>query len=156
MTLHLAQFNYGVLRVPETHPDARDFRDALAPINALAARSPGFVWQLPDEDCAAYFMPGSTPLMMVNLSVWEDVRSLRDFTLHGPHLDFLRRRREWFVRQDRPHFCMWWVQAGYRPGPDEARARLEHLRVHGPTPAAFTFTPSYPPEAVDLPASSQT
>ena len=141
----LAQFNFGVMSVPEDHPDAREFVEALDPINALAARSPGFVWQLPDDECTAYFMPGGAPLMMVNLSVWESVESLRAFTLEGPHLDFLKRRREWFVRQTRPHFCMWWVEAGHRPGPDEARERLEHLGLHGPTATAFTFSHSFPP-----------
>jgi hypothetical protein len=34
---------------------------------------------------------------------------------------------------------LWWVPAGHIPSVEEAQERLEHLRLHGPTPYAFTF-----------------
>ena len=40
---------------------------------------------------------------------------------------------------------LWWVPAGHRPGIDEAVARLELLRVQGPTADAFSFRKAFPP-----------
>jgi Domain of unknown function (DUF3291) len=42
--------------------------------------------------------------------------------------------------------ALWWVPAGHRPSIEEAMVRLEHLRRHGPSPHAFTFTQTYPPQ----------
>jgi hypothetical protein len=49
---------------------------------------------------------------------------------------------------------LWWVRKGHRPAIQEAVARLELLRAHGPAPDAFTFRQSYP--APDAPASTPT
>lgn len=43
----------------------------------------------------------------------------------------------------------WWVPAGQRPTTDEAEQRLCHLRIHGPTPHAFTLCNSLPPPEAD-------
>jgi len=45
----LAQVNVARLREPLTSPLLADFVAALEPINALADRSPGFVWRLQTE-----------------------------------------------------------------------------------------------------------
>jgi hypothetical protein len=37
------------------------------------------------------------------------------------------------------------VPAGHRPGIDEAVAKLELLRVQGPTADAFSFRKAFPP-----------
>jgi hypothetical protein len=42
---------------------------------------------------------------------------------------------------------LWWVPAGHEPTVEEAEARLDHLREHGPTPEAFTFKQRFPPPA---------
>ncbi|MEX2207673.1 MAG: DUF3291 domain-containing protein [Myxococcota bacterium] len=64
------------------------------------------------------------------------------------HLEIMRRRREWFERIREAFFVLWWVRKGHRPTVEEAAARLELLRTHGPTPEAFTFQPAFgPPDA---------
>jgi Domain of unknown function (DUF3291) len=71
---------------------------------------------------------------------WSGSREhLWDFVYRSAHLDFLRRRREWFQHLDEPHLVLWWVPAGHIPALDEAIARLDRLRRDGPTPDAFTF-----------------
>ncbi|HYB22900.1 MAG TPA: DUF3291 domain-containing protein, partial [Solirubrobacteraceae bacterium] len=60
---------------------------------------------------------------------------------------------EWFERLEL-HLVLWWVPIGHRPTVAEAENRLEHLRAHGPTPAAFTFrryfdSPDTPTERID-------
>jgi hypothetical protein len=43
--------------------------------------------------CADSF--GRSVELMLNLSVWEDIESLRTFTYAGAHLHVMRRRKAW-------------------------------------------------------------
>jgi hypothetical protein len=138
--MHLAQLNIGRLRAPMDDPSIDDFRNNLDRINALAEESPGFVWRLQDEaGNATGIKPFGDELEIVNLTVWESIDSLADFTYRSGHTEFLRRRREFFEAPSQPIVCLWWVPDGAIPTVDEAIERLEHLREHGPTPTAFTF-----------------
>ncbi|GGR25012.1 DUF3291 domain-containing protein [Deinococcus ruber] len=152
----LAQVNIAELKVPISHPDVQDFVDGLAPINAQAEASSGFVWRLQDEaGDATQIAYDPNPLLIVNLSVWESADALKAFTYSPEHLAYVRRRREWFSRLAAPHFCMWWIPADHRPTPAEARQRLHLLKTHGPSAAAFTFSTLYSPEMPSA-ASSHT
>ncbi|HEY2076891.1 MAG TPA: DUF3291 domain-containing protein [Streptosporangiaceae bacterium] len=138
---HLAQLNVGLVRAPADSPELADFMAGIAPVNAMADAEPGFVWRLQDGDG-----PGATALrprgpdLMVNMSVWETLEALRDFVYrNGPHLDFMRRRREWFHRMAEEHLVLWWVPAGHIPDVGEGLSRLDLLRANGPSPLAFTF-----------------
>ena len=144
---HLAELNIGTARAPTDSPEMAGFMAGIVPVNALADAAPGFVWRLQDGDG-----PGATALrpcgpdIMVNMSVWENLESLRDFVYRsGPHLDFMRRRRAWFNPMAVPYLVLWWVPAGHIPGLDEALSRLDLLRREGPGPRAFTFRDPYPP-----------
>ena len=146
---HLAQLNVGLVRAPTDSPQLADFMAGIEPVNAAADATPGLVWRLQDGDG-----PGATALrprgpdFMVNLSVWESLEALRDFVYrNGPHLDFMRRRREWFHRMGEQHLVLWWVPAGHIPDLDEALSRLDLIRSDGPTPLAFTFHEPYPAPA---------
>jgi hypothetical protein len=145
---HLAQLNIGRLRAPLDDPSMADFANALPVINALADASPGFVWRLQEEGAedATGLRPLDQPDVIVNLSVWTDVETLRAFTYHSAHLESLRRRREFFDHQGlAAYLVLWWVPAGHRPTVTEALQRLELLAADGPGPRAFTFRQTYPP-----------
>ena len=141
MTWHVAQLNIGRLRAEVDDPSIAEFMDNLDPINALADAAPGFVWRLQTEEGNATAIRAfdDDPLMALNLSVWESIEALADFTYRSAHTAFLRRRAEWFERLDDAYMALWWIPAGTTPTVDEAIARLEHLRTFGPTPEAFTF-----------------
>lgn len=128
------------------------FMAQIEPVNALADAAPGFVWRLEGGGG-----PGATALrpcgpdIMVNMSVWQSLEALQDFVYrNGPHLDAMRRRREWFHKMAEQHMVLWWIPAGHLPGVDEALDRLDLLRRNGPGPMAFTFR-----EPCDPPASGQ-
>ena len=71
--MHLAELNIGKFKYPTTDPRMADFMDNLDRVNALAERSPGFVWRLKgDNNNATDFRVGDD--MAVNLSVWEDAK----------------------------------------------------------------------------------
>ena len=140
----LAQVNFGRLRAPIDHPMIKDFVDNLAPINALAEASPGFVWRLTGEgDDATDIKPFEDPLMAMNMSVWTDIPSLGAYVYRSDHVRIMRRRREWFEHMDL-FMVLWWVPAGHRPTIDEAKAKLALLEADGPTPEAFTFKVPFP------------
>jgi hypothetical protein len=145
--MHLAQLNIGRLRAPMDDPSIDDFRLNLDPINALAEVSPGYVWRLQDESGnATNIKLFEDDLEIINLTVWESIDSLADFAYRSGHVEFLRRRREFFEAPAQPIVCLWWIPEGTTPTVDDALRRLEHLRAHGPTPTAFTFRQRFEPE----------
>ena len=136
----LAQVNIGRVRGQMTDPIMAEFVAQLPAINALADRSPGFVWRLQTEDGdATAFRPYDDPTILINMSVWTDLVSLRNYVYRSAHAPVMRRRREWFERLERVYVALWWVPAGHRPSIAEAVERLAHLEAHGPTPYAFSF-----------------
>jgi len=149
---HLAQINIGRLLAPLDDPVMADFVANLDPINALADKAPGFVWRFQTEEGnATAVRPYEDDRIAINFSVWTDLESLRDFVFRSEHAAIMRRRREWFERLTDFYIALWWVPAGHQPTVEEAVAKLEHLREHGPSPEAFTFRDVYP--APDEPAS---
>ncbi len=145
---HLAQLNVGRMVAPTSAPEVAEFMAALDPINALADAAPGFVWRLQtDSGNATDIHEFDDPLLLLNLSVWESIETLRAFTYTTAHTDVLRRRREWFDKLGEAHLVLWWVPAGHIPTTAEAIERLERLRRDGPTPAAFTFRAPFEPDA---------
>jgi hypothetical protein len=135
---HLAQLNIGRIRYEIEDPRMADFSDNLAMVNGLAERTPGFVWRyIDDSGNSTSTRPYSDPRIAINLSVWESVEALERFVYQTIHKRFYGRRAEWFEHFAGPYFVMWWVPASHRPDVEEAVARLEHLRQHGPSEHAF-------------------
>lgn len=151
MSIHeLAQLNIGIIKGPMDSPVMADFAANLERVNAVAERSPGFVWRLQTEaGDATAIRPFENENMLVNMSVWRDVASLSHYVYSSAHVELMRRRREWFERMPEAFLVLWWVPQGHRPGVDEAIARLGLLRTQGPTAAAFTFRQAFPPPDAD-------
>lgn len=142
--MNIAELNIATLAAPLDSPQLKDFVDWLDEINELADNSPGFVWRLQDENGDATSIRPFGDDVIVNLTVWESVEALYEYTYRSAHLPVLQRRREWFVRSTRPHMVLWWIDESARPTPAEAARRLAHLEEHGPTGHAFTFRNQFP------------
>ena len=142
---HLAQMNSARLRAPLEDPSMTEFAEGMALMNALADRSPGFVWRLVgDNDLGTIAVPAD-PSRIYTLSVWESPEHLRSYVYQSQHLEYLRRRRDWF----RPHgqdaaLVLWWIPAGKIPTLRQGNSRLARLQADGPTPEAFTFRQLFP------------
>ena len=146
---HLAQVNVARLLAPIDSPQLHGFVSRLDEVNALAEAAPGFVWRLTDDvsnNATAVPIYEDTTII-VNLSVWESIEALRAFTYSGPHLEVFKQRRDWFAHLREAATAMWWVPAGHVPDVAEARARLDHLRAHGPSAFAFPFGAPFPAPA---------
>jgi len=122
------------------------FVERLEDINALADAAPGFVWRLQTEDGDATAIDFFGADLLVNMSLWEDLESLREFAFRSAHRDVLARRQEWFDKMEDAYAVLWWVPAGHIPTLEEAAERLECLRREGPGARAFTFRQSRDPD----------
>lgn len=155
MQWHLAQVNVARLVAPLDDPQIADFVNGLEVINALAESSPGFVWRLQtDEGDATALRISPDERVIVNVSVWESIEALAEFAYRSGHIEFLRRRREWFERYASAHLAMWWVPEGHVPDLTEAVERLECIDLRGPTARAFTFREPFGPPGSDDVASA--
>ena len=142
---HLAQLNIARLKYPLDDPRMAAFVDRLEDINALADAAPGFVWRLQTEDGDATAIDYFGKDYLVNMSVWRDLESLRDFVFRSAHRELLARRHDWFDAMDEAYSVLWWIAAGTIPTLDEAGERLERLRRDGPGAHAFTFGQTFDP-----------
>ena len=69
---HLAQINIARMLAPIDDPIMAEFVAQLAPVNALADESPGFVWRLQSEaGDATSIKVYDDDMIIVNLTVWE-------------------------------------------------------------------------------------
>ena len=142
---YIAQINIAHVRASFTDPIMEDFVAQLAPINALADGSPGFVWRLQSEGGdATSIRVYDDEFIIVNLTVWESVDALREYVYKSAHQGVLRDRKRWFEKFDGPYYALWWVLAGHIPSPEEGKERLDHLREHGDTAYAFSFKNVFP------------
>jgi hypothetical protein len=146
---HIAQVNIGRIRGSLDDPLMAGFVGRLNEINALADRSPGFVWRLQTpEGNATYLRPFEDDRILINMSVWETVEALKHYVYHTAHAELLRQRQAWFEQFAGVYVALWWVPVGHLPGIDEAKKHLAYLHAHGPTEFAFTFKTVFPPDEV--------
>ena len=148
MRYHLAQANIARFKAPLGDPVMKEFVDFLEPVNRFAEESKGFVWRLKDEQGrpASYIQsPFKDEMMAVNISLWEDVASFKDFVYGSVHSYFLRNKKKWFDLKGPSQFVLWWVPEGEVPTLDMAKAKLEALEANGASPDAFTMREFYDP-----------
>ncbi|RPF10333.1 uncharacterized protein DUF3291 [Vibrio crassostreae] len=142
--MKLAQLNIALAKYPLDAPEIKEFVDNLELVNGIAESSEGFVWRLKDESGdATNIQAFDDPNMIVNMSVWDSVDSLKDFMFRTHHRDFMRRKGDWFHRLPEDTYVLWWIEEDHIPTLEEAIERLEHLREIGDTPYAFTFKTNF-------------
>ena len=150
----LAQVNIGIAKGAMDSEVMQVFNDNLDPINAIAESSAGFVWRLKDEGGNAtdiVFSDNANEL--VNMSVWESVESLKHFMFKTHHIDFLKRKKEWFETPTQATYVLWWIPTGHIPSIEEAKQKLALIRKHGETAEAFSFKKVFAAPMLDLAAA---
>jgi GNAT superfamily N-acetyltransferase len=137
--VHVAQINLGTLIAPPDDPQVAPFMDALDRINAIADGAPGFVWRLQtDAGNATDIHMSDDPRRIVNMSVWESVETLKAYAYRSEHVDFFRRRGEWF-EPDAKQVALWHIADGEIPELDDALRRVAFLDTYGASAYAFRF-----------------
>ena len=139
--MHVAELNIGRVKYALDDPRMSGFMDNLDRINALAERSPGFVWRMTGDGNNAMDVGfEAAPDMNMNMSVWESAEALEAYVWNTVHVQFYRRKTEWFEHLDQPWFVMWPVEIGHCPDLSEAFERLEHVRAHGSSEYAYAWS----------------
>ncbi len=140
-TQHLAQVNISKLLAPLDSEQLSGFVSQLDNINALAECSQGFVWRLKDEggQSATEFRPFDDDMIIVNMSVWTDAESLKNYVFKSAHSHVMRNRAAWFEKPTNITTVLWYIAAGHLPTLEEAKKRLAHINEHGETDYAFSF-----------------
>ncbi|GAC1367610.1 MAG: DUF3291 domain-containing protein [Ktedonobacteraceae bacterium] len=150
---HLAQVNIGRMVAPLSDPLMAGFVEKLDEVNALADASPGFIWRFQtSEGNATAVRPYEDDSILFNMSVWASLEALTRYVyaMEGEHRHVMKQRRRWFERFAGPYMALWWIPEGHIPTIEEAKARLESLRLHGETAFAFSFKHPFPaPDAQD-------
>jgi Domain of unknown function (DUF3291) len=145
---HLAQINIARMRAPLTDSIMKGFVDQLVDVNQAAETAPGFIWRLKSEEGdATNIRAYEDELILVNMSVWESIESLREFTYRSRHAGVFRDRLQWFERSTGAQLALWWIRVGHVPSVEEGKSRLALIEELGPTPEAFTFKQSFPAAA---------
>ena len=141
----LAQINIAKARDTMDSETMKGFVDRLDEINDLADSQPGFIWRLQTEDGDATSIQAfDDPSLIVNMSVWADIDSLKNFVYKSIHIELVRDRDAWFSKMLQVHQALWWVPANHIPSIEEGKIRLQHLEDNGPSEYAFTFAKPFP------------
>lgn len=144
--VHIAQINVGRTIAPLDDVRLAGFVAQLAEINALADRSPGFVWRLQSETGDATSVRAyDDPRIIVNMTVWENLETLHAYVYRSAHVGVLRDRKRWFEKWPGPYYALWWVPRGHIPTVEEGKQRLAYLAEHGPSEHAFWFVAGVDP-----------
>ena len=136
---HLAQVNIAKRLGPMDDPIIQDFANNVDRINPLADHSEGFVWRLKDEDKDLGAQIFQDDQLLINLSVWESLESLFNYTYNSGHIEIFKRKKECFIKMKMVHLTFWFVPKGYEPTFQDSKNRLDYLIEHGDTPYSFTF-----------------
>ena len=134
--MHLAELNIGKFKYPTSDSRMAGFMDNLERVNSLAERSEGFVWRLKgDNGNATDLRVGDD--YAVNMSVWETPAALENYVFKTVHVQFYKRREDWFNLIEKPHMVFWWIPEGHQPSLTEAMDRLADYEKNGATENAF-------------------
>ena len=141
----LAQINVALAWHEMDSIQMQGFVSRLEEIDSLADHAPGFVWRLQTEEGdSTSIRVFNDPLMLINLSVWEDVEALRQFVFKSAHVELLKNRAQWFRKMDTNYLALWWIPHGHVPSVEEAKEKLEYIRAHGPSQEAFNLAKPFP------------
>ena len=154
MFFHLAQVNIAWMHGAIDDPVMAGLATRVEEINQLAETSKGFVWRLPGAESlsdALYAFDVDFPgfrrdRLFYNMSVWESLEDLREYTFKSAHAEMLNDRYQWIDRIAEASVALWWIPVGYRPSIAESAERLRSVRLRGSTPYAFTLRKPFPPE----------
>jgi heme-degrading monooxygenase HmoA len=135
-----------------------DFNARLDEINALAERSPGFVWRYITDSRDRTQRELADPRVLFNMSVWESAEALHAYAYKTQHGKVFAARKKWFadwkhhvaslpeLGEGAPFLALWWIRAGQVPTPQQAIEKLRLLGAKGPHAQAFTFKRMFTPQ----------
>lgn len=136
---HLVHVNIAEGRGAMDDPIMKGFVDRIEEIDGIAHKWPGFISQPTPPDEGSIYPEN----ILVNVSIWETVEKLREFTYESRHAEVLGMRADWFHQSDLPNYVLYWAPAPELPTEGEIKRRFDYLHQHGATPFAFNFAKTF-------------
>lgn len=146
----IAQVNAAVMRGALGDPVMKSMVSKIDSINRLAEQHHGFIWRIEDippgtlAPIQVYLGLRNDDRIFFNLTMWESIDSLKQFTYETAHNGLLKDKNQWVPSTQLPTYALWWIDRQERPRIEEAARRLATLRDLGPTQTAFTFKAPHP------------
>ena len=154
MEYHIAQVNIAIALDELDSIRLSSFVARISEINAIAEQAPGYIWRLQTnslEEQKIRDLFGEERLVF-NLSLWQNIESLKNFVYKSMHLELLKNKNEWFNSLSHSHQALWWIEKGKYPTVEEAKDKLELLDRSGVSEEVFTFSAPQPdPKVLDKP-----
>jgi hypothetical protein len=139
---HLAQIN--IAKAKMDSEIMKGFVDRLDEINQLADQFAGFIWRLQTEDGDSTGIRAfNDPNLIINMSVWKDIKSLKSYVYKSAHVELIRDRQAWFNKMLESQIALWWVPVGHIPSIEEGKQKLDLLDKNGPNENVFTFANTF-------------
>lgn len=139
--MYLAELNIADWKIDPASPQAAGFVGNVGRINALAERSPGFVWRKKDDerDTRGYNVIGG-PKTLMTMSVWQTPQDFEHFVWNTVHKKIYQNKAQWFDQLESHSLVMWWIDEDHEPTLEEAKTRLDHLNENGDSDFAFGWS----------------
>lgn len=130
----LFQFNVAIMRAPYSSQLWDKWRQLVPVIHSQVDNADGFLWRYDGtETDDGYIAPyPHDPLIMGNLSAWENPRKLHRYTFGpGSHGALLEHRSKWFIPWPEGviYNVMWWAPI-VAPNTEIEYAKKQLLRLH--------------------------
>ena len=137
---YIVQANFAVWKENIGQGLVQEFTSQIEHVHEEAENAKGYVWRyIDDPDPKRIERVFGIERIIFNMSVWESIDDLKEFTYKNLHSDVMRKRAQWFDHLAQHTLVLWWVKVGHMPTAEEAKARFDMLERLGPTPEAFTF-----------------
>jgi len=137
---HLAQINIAKAKAEMDSEIMTGFVQRLDEINQLADQFPGFIWRLQTKDGdSTGIRVFNDPNLIINMSVWKDLDSLKNYVYKSAHVELIRDRQAWFNKMLESQIALWWVPAGHIPSIEEGKHKLDQIEKSGSSEEVFTF-----------------
>ena len=78
-------------------------------------------------------------MLIITLSVWETIDDAFAFVYKSRHIDFFRRKKEWFEPHSKANVALWRIEKGNIPTHEEGKEKLDLIDAKGPSQEAFNF-----------------
>jgi len=137
---YIAQANYSQWIADISQESMLTFIEQVERVHHHAENSKGYVWRY-EYDPQTHTLDALFGIerIIFNMTVWETVEDLKNFSFKTLHGGVMKRRKEWFNSQLLQRSVLWWVPDNHIPTTEEAKNRFELLNKQGPSEEAFTF-----------------
>jgi len=141
---YIAQANFAQWNDEVSSDLMKDFTEQAFQIHQLAEKSNGFIWRFLDNEHQKLIDElFGIEKVVFNMTVWESIEDLKEFTFKDVHCEAMKKRRQWFKKLPGTTLALWWVKYDCMPSVNEAKYKLDLINDKGSSSDAFSFNTQF-------------